>query len=67
MKIRNSDRKFDIEKIFIDKFENKTKVCLIINGQAITMYVNSTYSDVVFAKIEEYLQVIGCDNDYVRI
>lgn len=67
MKIRNKDRKYDIEEIFISKFENKTKVIIVINGQAITMFVSSTYSSVVFEKIEEYLQVLGSDNEYVRI
>lgn len=66
MKIRNKDRNIDIEEIFISKYENKTKVLIIINGQAITWYVNSTYTSNIFASIEEYLNVLGSDN-YVRL
>lgn len=67
MKIRNKDRKLDIEEIFISKYENKTKVIIVINGQAITMYINSTYSSVVFEEVEKYLQLLGSENEYVRI
>lgn len=66
MKIKNRDRKLDIEEIFITKYENKTKVIIVINGQAITMYINSTYTSVVFEDIEKYLQVIG-DDTYVKL
>ena len=67
MKIKNKDRKYDIEEIFISKYENKTRVLIIINGQAITMFINSTYSSVVFEEIEKYLQVLGSDNEYVKL
>lgn len=66
MKIRNRDRKIDIEEIIISKYENKTKVLIIINGQAITWYINSTYTKNVFDSIEKYFQVLG-DDTYVRI
>lgn len=67
MKIRNKNKKYDIEEIFISKYENKTKVIIIINGQVITMLINSTYSSVVFEEVEKYLQILGSDNEYVRI
>lgn len=66
MKIRNRDRKIDIEEIIISKYDNKTKVLIIINGQAITWYINSTYTKNVFDSIEKYFQVLG-DDTYVRI
>ena len=67
MKIRNKDRKINIEKIFIQQYENRSIATLIINGQSIDIMIPAVYITDVFAYIEKYLQTIGSDNEYVRI
>lgn len=67
MKIRNKDRKINIEKIFIQQYENRSIATLIINGQSIDIMIPTVYTTHVFAYIEKYLQTIGSDNEYVRI
>lgn len=67
MKIRNKDRKINIEKIFIQQYENRSIATLIINGQSIDIMIPAVYTTHVFTYIEKYLQTIGSDNEYVRI
>lgn len=67
MKVRNKDRKFDIQKIYIDKNDNGSKVSFVVNNQYIELFLKCTYIDDILEKIEEYLKVISDDNIYYKI
>ena len=66
MKIKNTDEKINIEKIFIQQLDNRIIVTLLINNQVIEMIVPAFYMKHVFDYIEQYLQTLG-GNNYVRI
>lgn len=68
MKIRNKNRKIDIQKIHLDKdYQGGCNISFIINNQYNELYLNSVYIDDILEKIKEYLKVISDDDIYFKI
>lgn len=67
MKIRNKNRKIDIQKIYIDKdMYGGSVVSIIVNNQLIEICTRSVYIDDILSKISDYLNTLG-DDEYVRL
>lgn len=68
MKLRNNEtKKFDIQKIYIDKSDyGGFSVSFIINGQYIEMWKKNVYIDSIFDEIIKYLKILNEDDEYIK-
>ena len=64
MRLRGKETKrFEIQKIYIDRRIDRTIVSFVINGQYVEMYTKGVYVDSIFDEITSYLKEVSDDSN----